>query len=108
MTELQEARAVAIGLGGTITDNSVGFIACFSDEPIAQHYLTLVEDYESLAAEKQDKCVVTIIAASAASKLKIRIDSVSHKSLIISSDKVQARCKRLSSIPNLSLDGPLV
>ncbi|MGD1857907.1 MAG: hypothetical protein ACFB2W_27035 [Leptolyngbyaceae cyanobacterium] len=64
MPELQEARTVAIGLGGTITDNSVGFIACFSDEFIAQHYLILVEDYESLAAEKHDKCVVTIIAAS--------------------------------------------
>ncbi|MEM1255279.1 MAG: hypothetical protein AAGI69_22810 [Cyanobacteria bacterium P01_H01_bin.21] len=64
MTELQEAREVAIGLGGTITDNSVGFIACFADEPIAQYYLILVEDYELLAAEKQDRCVVTIIVAS--------------------------------------------
>lgn len=64
MTELQEAREVAVGLGGTITDNSVGFIACFLDEPIAEHYLILVEDYESLASEKHDRCVVTIIAAS--------------------------------------------
>lgn len=64
MTELQAARDVAIGLGGTITDNSVGFVACFSNEPTAQYYLILVEDYESLAAEKQNRCVVTIIAAS--------------------------------------------
>ena len=35
-----------------------------SDEPIAEHYLILVEDYESLASEKHDRCVVTIIAAS--------------------------------------------
>ena len=64
MTELQEAREVAIGLSGAITDNSVGFIACFSDESIAEHYLMLVEDYESLAAERQERCVVTIIVAS--------------------------------------------
>ena len=64
MTELQEVREVAIGLGGRITDNSVGFIACFADETVAEHYLILVEDYESLAAEQHDRCVVTIIAAS--------------------------------------------
>ncbi|AFY37868.1 hypothetical protein Lepto7376_1525 [[Leptolyngbya] sp. PCC 7376] len=64
MIELQEARQVAIGLGGRITDNSVGFIACFANETTAEQYLILIEDYESLAAEQQDKCVVTIIVAS--------------------------------------------
>ena len=55
MEELLQARDIAIGLGGTmITDNTVGFIACFATEPIAESYVISLEDLESLAAQQQE------------------------------------------------------
>lgn len=64
MTELEQARNIAIGLGGRITDNDVGFITCFDGEIIAESYVISLEDFESLLAERQYRCAVVITLAS--------------------------------------------
>ncbi|MBT9316931.1 hypothetical protein [Leptothoe spongobia] len=64
MDELLQARDIAIGLGGKITDNTVGFIACFDAESIAESYVISLEDLESLAAQQQEKCVVVVMVSS--------------------------------------------
>ncbi|MEM1254395.1 MAG: hypothetical protein AAGI69_18335 [Cyanobacteria bacterium P01_H01_bin.21] len=64
MDELLQARDIAIGLGGKITDNTVGFIACFATESIADSYVISLEDLESLAAQQQERCVVVVTVSS--------------------------------------------
>ncbi|MEM6256308.1 MAG: hypothetical protein AAF821_25625 [Cyanobacteria bacterium P01_D01_bin.156] len=64
MDELLLARDIAIGLGGSITDNTVGFIVCFATEVIADSYVISLEDLESLAAQQQDRCAVVVTVAS--------------------------------------------
>ena len=64
MDELLLARDIAIGLGGTITDNTVGFIVCFATESIVESYVISLEDLESLAAQQQEKCVVVVMVSS--------------------------------------------
>ncbi|NEQ54917.1 MAG: hypothetical protein F6K11_33140 [Leptolyngbya sp. SIO3F4] len=64
MDELLLARDIAIGLGGTITDNTVGFIVCFATGVIAESYVISLEDLESLAAQQQKKCVVVVTVSS--------------------------------------------
>ena len=64
MTELEQAIEIAVGLHGTITRNDSGFIACFSDVLTAESHIVLVEDFESLTADRQDRCVVVIKVSS--------------------------------------------
>ncbi|MEM9976235.1 MAG: hypothetical protein AAF808_01255 [Cyanobacteria bacterium P01_D01_bin.2] len=64
MDELQQAKDIAIGLGGSITDNGVGFITCFATALVADHYVTLVNDFETLTAERQDRCAIVINISS--------------------------------------------
>ncbi|MBT9316599.1 hypothetical protein [Leptothoe spongobia] len=65
MEQLQLARQVAIGLGGAITSNDVGFITCFSSTDTAQSYTDYVnEDLEELTAEQQERCVVVVTIES--------------------------------------------
>ncbi|ESA35024.1 hypothetical protein N836_14795 [Leptolyngbya sp. Heron Island J] len=64
MTELEQAIEIAVGLHGAITRNDSGFIACFSDALTAESYIVLIEEFESLTADRQDRCVVVIKVSS--------------------------------------------
>ncbi len=65
MEQLTLAREIAINLGGSITDNDVGFIACFQVDKTAQDYENQVnDDYDELAAQAQENCVVVVTVAS--------------------------------------------
>lgn len=65
MEQLQQARDMAIGLGASITDNDVGFIACFNSSQRAGGYADDVnETWEDITAEAQDNCAVVVTIAS--------------------------------------------
>lgn len=64
MEQLNLARDVAIGLGGRITDNTFGFITCFSTEDIAIQYVLVMDDLDEIEAERQDRCAVVIKTSS--------------------------------------------
>ena len=61
MEQLQAARQMAIDLGGTITDNAVGFITCFDNARTAETYMDNVNgDFDQITAEQQERCVVVV------------------------------------------------
>ena len=65
MEQLQLAGQVAIGLGGAITSNDVGFITYFSSTDTTQSYTDYVnEDLDELTAEQQERCVVVVTIES--------------------------------------------
>ncbi|NEQ51025.1 MAG: hypothetical protein F6K11_12975 [Leptolyngbya sp. SIO3F4] len=64
MDQLNLARDVAIGLGGSITDNTSGFITCFATEDIAIQYVLSLDDLDEIEAERQDRCAVVIKISS--------------------------------------------
>ena len=64
MDQLNQARDVAIGLGGRITDNASGFITCFATEDTAVQYVLAIDDLDELEAERQDRCAVVIKISS--------------------------------------------
>ncbi len=65
MEQLRQARDMAIGLGASITDNDVGFIACFDSSQRASGYADDVNDiWDDVTAEAQDNCAVVVTMAS--------------------------------------------
>lgn len=52
MNQLNQARDVAIGLGGRITDNESGFITCFATEDIAVQYVLAIDDLDEHGGRK--------------------------------------------------------
>jgi len=64
MEQLTEARTIAIGMGGSITDNDVGFIVCFAVEQTAVQFVMLIEEYEEITAEQQQRCAVVVTVDS--------------------------------------------
>ena len=65
MEELVLARDMAISLGASITDNDVGFIACFDSEETASSYVENVNNtWDDVTAEDQEKCAVVVTVAS--------------------------------------------
>ncbi|MEM1242433.1 MAG: hypothetical protein AAGI45_21595 [Cyanobacteria bacterium P01_H01_bin.26] len=65
MEQLQQARDLAIGLGASITDNDVGFIACFGSSQRASGYADDVNEiWEDITAEAQDNCAVVVTIVS--------------------------------------------
>ncbi|MEM8505777.1 MAG: hypothetical protein AAF716_21820 [Cyanobacteria bacterium P01_D01_bin.1] len=64
MERLTEARTIAIGMGGTITNNDVGFIVCFAASQTAEQFVMLIEEYEEITAEQQQRCVIVVTVNS--------------------------------------------
>ena len=64
MDQLNLARNVAIGLGGSITDNESGFITCFTTEDMATQYVLAIDDLDEIESERQDRCAVVIKVSS--------------------------------------------
>ncbi|MEO0348596.1 MAG: hypothetical protein AAF282_00945 [Cyanobacteria bacterium P01_A01_bin.15] len=65
MEQLQQARDLAIGLGASITNNDVGFIACFDSSQKASGYADDVNEiWADITAEAQDSCAVVVTIAS--------------------------------------------
>ena len=64
MDQLNLTRDVAIGLGGSITDNTSGFITCFATEDIAAQYVLAIDDLDEIESERQDRCAVVIKISS--------------------------------------------
>lgn len=65
MKQLELAKQSAIQLGGTITNNDVGFITSFDSSDTANNYALYGNDnLDELTAEPQDRCAVVVTIES--------------------------------------------